>query len=256
MCDKGKESNAVKKNQSKMARIKEIIFYALGIGLIAGFILLYWTRFVTMPVMPPFIRELYYSWGKEWAFVVNAVVFLLFILFIPYRTKVEWRSKGVFSAFILALMAEMFGIPFLFYILYPILGYSMPVIHIPGVGSLQISRHFFILGLPGVYIGTYMTAIGMVLVFVGWMQIHKAEGLVTTGLYRYVRHPQYTGLSLIVVGWIFHWGTLVTVVMCVILLVMYYRLARQEEKELIAQYKDEYQDYLKSTSMFIPIKRK
>lgn len=256
MCGECKESNTVKKNLSKMAKIKEIIFYTLGIGLIAGFVLLYWTRFVNMPVMPPLIRELYSSWGKEWVFAINAVVFLLFVLFIPYRTKVEWRSKGVFSAFILALMAEMFGIPFLFYILYPFLGYSMPVIHIPGVGSLQLSRHFFMLGWPGVFIGTYMTAVGMVLVFAGWMHIHKAEGLVTTGLYRYVRHPQYTGLSLIVVGWIFHWGTVVTVVMCVILLVMYYRLARQEEKELIEQYKDEYQNYLKSTPMFLPVKRK
>jgi protein-S-isoprenylcysteine O-methyltransferase Ste14 len=207
-----------------------------------------------MPVLPPFIRELYTSWGKEWACAINAGVFLLFILFIPYRKKVEWRSKGVFSAFILALMAEMFGIPFLFYILYPFLGYSMPVIHIPGVGSLQISKHFFMLGWPGALLGTYMTAVGMVLVFVGWTHIYRADGLVTTGLYRYVRHPQYTGLSLIVIGWIFHWGTLVTGVMCIILVVMYYRLARQEEKELIEQYKDKYQDYVNRTPMVFPIR--
>jgi hypothetical protein len=31
-------------------------------------------------------------------------------------------------------------------------------------------------------------------VFFGWMKIHKSNGLVTSGIYKYMRHPQYTGL--------------------------------------------------------------
>ena len=234
--------------------VKEIIFYALGVILISGFILLYWTRFVNIPVLPPSIRNLYFEWGKDWACIVNAGVFILFVLFIPYRTRIEWRSKGVFSAFILALFAEMFGIPFLFYILSPFLGYNIPVITLPGLPPFQITRHFFIAGWPGVFMGSWMTLVGMGLVFAGWSQIHKAEELVTTGLYKYIRHPQYTGMFLIIIGWVFHWATFVTVLMFPVLLVMYYKLARREEKELLQQYKDEYQIYCQNTSMFLPLK--
>jgi len=36
---------------------------------------------------------------------------------------------------------------------------------------------------------------------IGWWQIHRARGaLVTSGIYRYVRHPQYLGLFMIILG--------------------------------------------------------
>ncbi len=251
-----KENSGTTTKRSNLDRVKEIIFYALRATLIAGFVLLYWPRFINLPVMPPLIRKLFYDWGKDWACVVNAAVFVLFLLFIPYRTKIEWRSKGVFSAFILALFAEMFGIPFLFYILSPFLGYNIPVIDIPGLPPFQITRHFFVLGWPGVFVGSWMTLVGMGLVFAGWSKIHRTEGLVTSGLYAYVRHPQYTGMFFIIIGWILHWATFVTVLMCPVLLVMYYRLALREERELLLQYGSEYQTYCQNTSMFFPFKWK
>lgn len=255
MCSKSAKSKDVEKKKN-ITKSKEIALYVLGVILIGGFFLLYWTRFACMPVLPPLIRELFYEWGKEWVIIVNATVFVVFVLFLPYRTKVEWRSKGLFSAFILALMAEMFGIPLLLYILSPIFGSYLPMIQLPGQPPVTIAGPFFFLVWPGVIIGTYMTLIGMILVFAGWVQIHKTQELVTIGLYRYVRHPQYTGIILVMTGWILHWATLITVLMYPILLVMYYRLARREEKELLEQYGNEYALYLQATPMFFPTGRK
>lgn len=250
------EVNDSTNKKSSLTTAKEGIFYLLGIILICGFFLLYVTRFFNIHAVPPLIHEIYYEWGSNGLIAINAGVFILFLLFIPYRAKIEWRSKGIFSAFILALMAEMFGVNLLFYLLSPILGYTSLEINIPGLGSLHLTRHFFILGWPGVVIGAWMTLIGMGLVFAAWRKIHKSKTLVTTGLYKYVRHPQYTGLSLIVIGWIFHWTSVLIIVMGILLLMLYYRLARQEEKELFQQYKDEYKVYYEDTPIFLPIKRK
>jgi protein-S-isoprenylcysteine O-methyltransferase Ste14 len=116
------------------------------------------------------------------------------------------------------------------------------------------NRHFFPLGWGGVVIGAWIALIGMGLIFVGWYHIHKSETLVTTVLYKYVRHSQYTGLSMIIIGWLLQWTLLMTLIMGLILLILYYWLAQQEEKELIQRYGNEYQDYIKTTPMFLPIK--
>jgi protein-S-isoprenylcysteine O-methyltransferase Ste14 len=237
---------------SKLSTAKELIFYALGILLIAGFTYLYWTRFILDPVMPPAIRYLYFDLGTDWAILANAGVFILFLLFLPYRGQVEWRSKGTFAAFILALFAEMFGIPLMVYILSPLL----PDLRFTQVGRflpvlMSLNPRYF--GWPGAVLGAWMTLMGMLLVMAGWVQVHRATGLVTTGLYRYVRHPQYLGLFLIITGWILHWATWPTLLMYPILLVIYYRLARQEEKTLEQAFGTEYKTYRQRTPMFVPL---
>jgi len=240
-------------DQRRWAILREVVFYALGVLLIAGFVYLYWTRFSSpfRPAMPQTIQNLYLR-GPTWAIAVNAAVFLLFIAFFPYRGKVEWRSKGAFAAFILALFTEMFGIPLLAFILSPLIG-DLPTIKLPHLPPIDLlnNPHFF--GWAGMVLGAWLTLAGMILVLVGWVQIHHATGLVTTGLYRYVRHPQYLGLFLILTGWILHWPTLLTLLMYPILLMMYYRLARREETELTRRFDAEYEAYRRATPMFLPL---
>ncbi len=238
-------------NQSSTA--KEIIFYALGILLIAGFIFMYSTRFIPNSVMPPPVLDLF-SAQKEWPILANASVFILFLWFLPYRGRIEWRSKGAVAAFILALFTEMFGIPLLLYILSPVLLYGL-YIRIGNWGLVAVPLNPFYFGWPGAVLGAWMTLVGMLLVIVGWLQIHRATGLVMTGLYRFVRHPQYVGLFLIITGWVLHWPTLLTLLMYPILLVMYYRLSREEEKALAKAFGAEYEAYRNRTFMFLPLRR-
>ena len=238
-------------DKKKLNKIKEFIFYVLGILLIAGFVYLYWTRFVNKIALPPVIRKIRVSFGKNGVFIANAAVFILFLIFIPYRKKIEWKSKGIFSAFILALFAEMFGLPLLIYILSPYLGYEL-TINLPWFPEISLIKHYFILGWTGAVIGSYITLLGMILVFWGWIKIHKAEKLVKTGLYKYIRHPQYTGLFLIITGWLLHWANPLTIILYPMLVFMYYRLAKKEEKELIIDFEEKYENYMEETEMFIP----
>jgi protein-S-isoprenylcysteine O-methyltransferase Ste14 len=242
-------------DKDRLAVIRELIFYALGIALILGFVSLYWTRFTFMPSMPSVITDLFYEYGAAWTIAINAGVFVLFLVFLPYRKKIAWRSKGAFAAFILALMAEMFGVPLMIYILSPFVQIS---------GTLQIRdmppifwpNRLSLLGWPGMVLGTWMTLAGMGMVIWGWKQIHRANGLVTSGLYAYMRHPQYTGLFLIIIGWIFHWATLLTLIMCPILLATYVLLARKEESELEKEFGAEYETYRQNVGMFLPFRHK
>lgn len=74
-----------------------------------------------------------------------------------------------------------------------------------------------------------------------------------TGLYRFVRHPQYTGLFLGLFGeGVIHWPTLFSVVIFPIIVLAYYLLARSEERKVIEQFGDEYRTYQARVPMFIP----
>ena len=86
-----------------------------------------------------------------------------------------------------------------------------------------------------------------------WKQIHKAnDELVTTGLYGWVRHPQYFGLFLITVGMLIQWPTIVTAAMWPILMYMYYRLVLREEREMEASFGERYAAYKREVPMLLP----
>ncbi len=229
--------------QGKAYTIKEIVFYILGVLLLMSFVILYLPRFAAIPIVPPVIEYLFDHLGPNWAIAANAGVFILFLFFLPYRTKIEWRSRSSFSAFILALFAEMFGVPLLLYILSPIVGGHW--------GEWLNNPRIF--GWTGAVTGAWLTLVGMVLVIVGWHQIHRGTGLVTTGTYKYIRHPQYTGFFLIITGWILHWETTVTFLMYPILLLIYFSLARREDSELKKEFGVEYEIYRQRTPMFFPV---
>ena len=76
--------------------------------------------------------------------------------------------------------------------------------------------------------------------------------LATAGPYAYVRHPQYAAFILIMLGFLFQWPTLVTLVMFPILVTMYVKLAQREEKEVLAEFGEEYRRYMDSTPAFFP----
>jgi protein-S-isoprenylcysteine O-methyltransferase Ste14 len=96
---------------------------------------------------------------------------------------------------------------------------------------------------------------GFILLSAAWKVLYEAQQgrtLATKGPYAYVRHPQYVGFVLIMLGFLFQWPTLVTLIMFPILVTMYVKLARREEREVLAEYGDRYRRYMNSTPAFFP----
>jgi protein-S-isoprenylcysteine O-methyltransferase Ste14 len=152
-----------------------------------------------------------------------------------------WKSKGAFVAFVIALMTEMFGWPLVLFL-------AAPFFEIPRIAP----AYFGAVGHWPAQAGTLLSLVGLALVALGWHQIHRAEGLITTGLYRFVRHPQYLGIFLFTLGWLLHWPSLVTLFLWPVLLAAYFWLARLEERQAVEQFGSAYTDYAARTKRFIP----
>lgn len=88
-----------------------------------------------------------------------------------------------------------------------------------------------------------------------WNVLYKAQRthtLATTGPYTYLRHPQYAGLILIMIGFFLQWPTLLTLIMFPILVTMYVRLARSEKREVRMEFGEAYARYAAMTPAFFP----
>ncbi len=87
------------------------------------------------------------------------------------------------------------------------------------------------------------------------VRITQSGRLAMAGPYASVRHPQYGAFILILIGFLVQWPTLLTLLMFPVLVVMYVRLARREEQELLAQLGAEYAAYMAATPAFVPSRR-
>jgi len=199
-----------------------------------------------------------YAYGFWFLVLVNVGLFAFFIL--SYLTPVkkrEWRSMGVTLAFFVALFTEMYGFPLTIYILTGVLGSRYPVLNPFSHASGHLWLTFFGGGLAMMtvihLISNGLVLIGFVIMWKGWKLIHGAKGeLVTGGPYAYVRHPQYSGLFLIMIGMLIQWPTIITALMFPVLVFVYYRLSKREEREMIELLGDEYRRYAEKTPMFVP----
>ena len=164
---------------------------------------------------------------------------------------------GAFSAFVVALFTEMYGFPLTIYILTSALGSQYPVLnpftHINGHLWVALAGGSTTVWVIVMLVSNVAMFGGLFIMGKAWKQIHRAGGeLITTGLYRRVRHPQYSALFLITVGMFIQWPTLVTAAMWPVLMFMYYRLSRREEKEMEERFGDKYISYSRRVPMFFP----
>ena len=192
----------------------------------------------------------------QWTYVIIWIILgAIFLVFTPFYKKSQRKPAGVYLAFIVAMAFEMFGIPMSMYILSWVLGSKIPE------GILWGHTLFPWIGHTGMYIGTTLMLIGVALVILGWNVVYKRywrkeEGqgeLVTDGIYRYIRHPQYTGFLLITLGMLFDWATLPMLIMWPIMAVLYTRLAKKEEGDMAEEFGQAYEEYSQKTGMFLPL---
>jgi protein-S-isoprenylcysteine O-methyltransferase Ste14 len=193
--------------------------------------------------------------------IINSAIFIIFAYsFFKPQTSRDWRSFGAFSAFLVALFTEMYGFPLTIYFLsgwlqsrYPDVNWlSHDAGHLleelfgwrtnPHFGPFHILSFIFIGG-------------GFILISAAWKTLYEAQKrreLATTGAYSYVRHPQYVGFVLVMFGFLLQWPTILTLAMFPILVFMYVRLARTEEREARSAFGKVYDDYAARVPAFIP----
>lgn len=191
-----------------------------------------------------------------WALAAIMIVVASWVLYryLAPKTWHEWASAGLVQAFIIALYAEMYGFPLTIYLLVRFFGLDSPDLNaslwstLLGMGELGM--------LISMLLGYALLFVGIGIFIQGWRQLYHARQknqLITTGLYRFVRHPQYTGLFIGLFGeGIVHWPTLFSVAIFPVIVVAYYLLARSEEKKVLEQFGDEYRAYQDRVPMFIP----
>ena len=201
-----------------------------------------------------------YGYGVWLLVVVNSAIFIIFAAsFFHPRSKRDWKAMGAFSSFVVALMVEMYGFPLTIYFLSGWLGSRFDSLTLTHNGGHLWSE---LLGWQGdphlspfhlvsyVFIGAGFWAIAA-----AWPVLLRAarDGeLATTGLYARVRHPQYVGFLVIMVGFLLQWPTIPTLVMFPVLIVIYRRLSLQEERAVAAEFGTDWEDYARRTPRFIP----
>jgi protein-S-isoprenylcysteine O-methyltransferase Ste14 len=200
----------------------------------------------------------YGLWGLV---IINSVIFIFFAFtFFKPQTPRDWRSFSAFSAFIIALFTEMYGFPLTIYFLsgwlqsrYPNVDwFSHDAGHLlemlfgwktnPHFGPFHLLSFAFIIG-------------GFLLISAAWRVLYQAQRkgeLAVSGPYAYVRHPQYVGFILVMFGFLLQWPTLLTLAMFPVLVWMYVRLAREEEREVAAAFGESYRQYAERVPGFIP----
>lgn len=201
------------------------------------------------------------AYGLWLLVIVNSAIFILFAFsFFKPKTRRDWRSFGAFSAFIVAYFTEMYGFPLTIYFLsgwlqtwYPNIDwFSHDAGHLlemmfgwkanPHFGPFHLLSFAFIIG-------------GFVLISAAWRILYIAQQrgeLATTGPYAYVRHPQYVGFVMVMFGFLLQWPTILTLAMFPLLVWMYARLARQEEREVRQAFGDTYDRYAAHVPAFMP----
>lgn len=197
-----------------------------------------------------------------WALVIiNSAIFIIFAFsFFRPRTTRDWRTFGGFSAFVIALFVEMYGFPLTIYFLSGWLSGLLP--------DSQLFSHegghlwYTVLGFEGnphwnpIHIVSNLLIIaGFILLSAAWKVLYAAQRsghLATSGPYRYVRHPQYIGFAIIMFGFLVQWPTILTLLMFPVLLIMYGRLARREERQVRNDFGPEWELYALKTPRFVP----
>lgn len=201
------------------------------------------------------------AYGLWTLVILNSAIFIFFAFsFTKPKTKLDWRSLGVFSAFVIALFTEMYGFPLTIYFLSGWLADKYP-----GVDFLSHENgHLLhtVLGFEGdphfnpLHIASnVLIVLGFFLLASAWKVLHQAQqthSLATTGWYSRCRHPQYFAFIMIIFGFLLQWPTLPTLVMFPILVTVYVRLAKREECMAIEEFGDTYRHYVETTPAWIP----
>ena len=161
-------------------------------------------------------------------------------------------------------IGEIFGVIsgwgfFLFWLgiwLSPQAGFIIPIFQdlsfqIPFL-SLTIYLANVLIFTPFFVLGAWFGIKGVILTSLKVAETHRAERIITTGVYSIVRHPQYFGGILAHIGVSFLLSGLYSLLVAPLVIALIYTISWKEENELTKEFGQEYADYKKKVPMLIP----
>jgi protein-S-isoprenylcysteine O-methyltransferase Ste14 len=178
-------------------------------------------------------------------------------------TKSLIARGGIIIFFIMAFEVAIMISPFAFFF------YSVfnPVFHwLNEYSATRWLTHFF---LPHMILpptmplriirvtGSILFVLGSLTFVICALQVYIGKifqwGIANKGLYRAIRHPQYLALGILGIGMAILWPRFIVLVTLSIMIVLYYVLAKDEERRMLRQYGESYREYMNKKGMFLPL---
>ena len=189
---------------------------------------------------------------QEWHIVLLSILLFLAVLIpLSFRRRVKWAEYGLVSAFFISLFVEMYGIPLTIFLASKY--FLTNDVNLPNnIIEFDFLGVGFGMDLAMVY-ALFLMILGVFFVTIGWVTLYrniKKDCLVTKGIYKYSRHPQYLGFILIVMAWFIGWPTILTLILTPILIYKYVSLCKTEEGEILDK-SPRYIDYKNNVPFFI-----
>lgn len=197
----------------------------------------------------------YEQWIRLWPYAVLLIVVGAWAVyhFLAPSSWREWAGAGAVQAFIIALYAEMYGFPLTIYFLTNLLPVNIPLIHSSGHLWATMLGYGSLGAAVEMLTGAVFIVAGLLLIIKGWVRIYfRRDHLITDGVYRIIRHPQYASIFLVIFGQLVHWPTIFTLALAPVIVWLYVRLACWEEAQLIKRFGDQYRKYQQRVPMFVP----
>lgn len=89
--------------------------------------------------------------------------------------------------------------------------------------------------------------------FSSTVSTYENQKIITTGPYKYIRHPCYTGIIIMSIGFVLtaeNWPSII-ILLVIMISTLLYRV-KIEEQYMIIKFGKEYEDYMKKTKKMIP----
>ena len=104
--------------------------------------------------------------------------------------------------------------------------------------------------------GSVLFVIGIASFLICAAQVYAAKftkkGAVIAGFYSFIRHPQYLALGIAGLGLAILWPRMLTAVLWLAMIFVYYLLAKDEERRMLNSHRETYEPYMEKTGMFLP----
>lgn len=174
------------------------------------------------------------------------------------------RTSAIWAIYILIVLEFLFMItPFLAFWYYPAYSGVLNVLRASPATDWLVTfflPHFSDTTDPALHAlsaaGWWLIGGGLAVFAVTAAQVYWAKftrrTMVHGGLYRLIRHPQYTALIVVGVGVMLIWPRFIVLFALVSMAFLYLILARHEERICLAKFGDDYAAYMARTGAFFP----